>query len=77
MDFMKIDADFIINWCVEHNEITWLKAKAAEKKIGKDGKERAITFVEMKLDFVKKFMPELAPKAKEKKPTMFDRIAAL
>lgn len=39
--------------------------------------EQPITFIEIKKDFVDKFMPEIAPKAKEAKPTMYEKIAAL
>lgn len=57
-------------------------------KVMKDGKKvadktaeptiemRPITFVQIKTDFVNKFMPEIAPK-KESKPTMYDLISAL
>jgi hypothetical protein len=56
---------------------------------GEDGKVRAdksqepkiemrkITFIQIKTDFVNKFMPEIAPKAKAKKASMYDIIAAL
>lgn len=47
--------------------------KTKEPKI----EERPISFIQLKVEFVEKFMPELAPKAKEKKPTMYDLIAAL
>ena len=39
--------------------------------------KRPITFMQIKLDFVDKFMPEIKPKAKEKKPNMYDLIASL
>ena len=38
---------------------------------------RPITFIQIKTDFVNKFMPEIAPKKKEAKPTMYELIAAL
>ena len=77
MDYMKINSDYIIDWCVKNGEVAWLKATAAKKFPTEDGKERSISFVELKLAFVEKFMPEIAPQKKEKKPSMFDRIAAL
>ena len=40
-------------------------------------KKHPITFVELKMEFVEKFMPEIAPKAKEKKPSFHDTIANL
>lgn len=58
-------------------------------KVEKDGKKvadksqkptieyRPITFIKLKTEFVNNFMPEIAPKAKAKEPTMFDKIAAL
>lgn len=39
--------------------------------------KRRITFIQLKQEFVAKFMPEIAPKTKSKKATMFDLIAAL
>lgn len=57
-------------------------------KVEKDGKKvvdksakpnielRPITFIQLKNNFVAKFMPELMPK-KEKKATMYDLIKAL
>lgn len=38
---------------------------------------RPISFVQLKIDFVNEFMPEIAPEKKDKKPNMFDMIAAL
>ena len=40
-------------------------------------KEVNIPYVELKNNFVNKFMPELAPKANAKKPSMYDMIANL
>lgn len=92
MDFKTMNIDDIIAWCKENNQVEWLKAEAAKKttkKIypkGADGKKdktatptlvsQPITFVEIKMDFVNKFMPEIAPK-KQHKANMFERIAAL
>lgn len=38
---------------------------------------RPISFIQIKTDFVDKFMPELAPKKKAKEPNMYDLIANL
>lgn len=58
-------------------------------KVEKDGKKvadksakptvelRPITFIQLKSNFVNTFMPEIAPKKKEAKPTMYDLINAL
>lgn len=40
-------------------------------------KQHPITFIELKTKFVEKFMPELAPKAKDKKPSFHDKIKNL
>lgn len=47
--------------------------KSATPKIEK----RSISFIQIKMDFVNKFMPEIIPEKKEKGKTMFDKIAAL
>lgn len=38
---------------------------------------RPISFIQIKTDFVEKFMPEIAPKKQAKAPTMYDLIAKL
>lgn len=38
---------------------------------------RPISFIQIKKNFVDKFMPEIAPTKKDKKPNMFDLIASL
>lgn len=73
----EIDLEYIIgyvqnegNWAVE-----WLKEIAnKEMPPNKSGKPRKITFIEIRNEFVKHFMPELLPPPKEKKPSMYDRI---
>ena len=87
---MKIED--IINWCKANNQVAWLKAEMAKntpckvypKVNGKADKSqeptieyRKITFIQIKTDFVNAFMPELAPKAKEKKKSMYDLVAEL
>lgn len=47
--------------------------KTAEPKIEK----RPISFIQLKIDFVDKFMPEIAPEKKSKEPTFYDRIKNL
>jgi hypothetical protein len=78
MEYRDIKVDDIINWCVKHNETEWLKRTADKVIPNKDGEgEHRITFIELKLEFVKKFMPEIAPESKPKRPSMYDRIKAL
>lgn len=50
----------------------WRTDKTGEPKI----EMRPISFIQIKIAFVNKFMPEIAPKAK-KKESMYDRIMAL
>ena len=92
MNYKTMSIDDIIIWCQENNQIAWLKEEGARKvackvypKVnGKADKTQApkietrkITFIQIKKDFVEKFMPEIAPKAKAKEPTMYEKIAAL
>lgn len=77
MDYMKITIDDIIKWCVDNNQVEWLKATAKKTFTNEEGKERKISFIEIKNEFCIKFMPEIAPKKKEKKPSMYELIASL
>jgi hypothetical protein len=78
MDYKTMKIENIIEWCVANKQVEWLKAEVAKPFYNKDGSARKITFVELKINFVRKFMPEIAPKATgEKKPTMFELIDAL
>lgn len=47
--------------------------KSAKPKVEK----RPITFIQIKIAFCEKFMPEIMPKKKDKKPSMYDLIASL
>ena len=76
--------DITFDYIVEYvkgkgtEDVQWLK-ELAEKPVApdKNGKERKISFIEIRKEFVIKYIPALAPKPKEKKPTMLERIAAL
>lgn len=76
MNYKDMKIEDIIAWCQANKQTDWLKAQAT-KTFTKDGKERKITFIELKLAFVKEFMPEIAPKAQPKKPSMYELIAKL
>lgn len=73
----EINLEYIIsyvqnegNWAIE-----WLKEVVnREMPPNKKGKPRKVTFIEIRNEFVRRFMPELMPPAKEKKPSMYDRI---
>ena len=77
MNYKDMKIEDIIDWCTKNKEVAWLKETAAKTYETKDGKKRNISFIELKLEFVKKFMPEIAPKAQAKKPTMYELIAKL
>ncbi len=77
MNYKDMTIEDIISWCQENKQVDWLKETAAKVYKTEDGKERRISFIELKLEFVKKFMPSIAPKAQPKKPSMYDLIKAL
>ena len=79
MNYKDMTIDDIIQWCQENgkDKVDWLKATAAKTFPKEDGTTRKITFIELKLEFVREFMADIAPKAKPKKPSMFDKIGAL
>ena len=74
MDYQHMKIEHIIEWCKENNQVEWLK-EAASRTITTEKGERRITFIELKLEFVKKFMPDIAPKSH--KPSMYELIAKL
>lgn len=49
----------------------------ADKTSPKVKVKQPISFIQIKIDFVNEFMPEIAPAKKDKKPTMYDLIAEL
>lgn len=49
----------------------------ADKNSQKVKERKPITFIQIKTDFVNKFMPEIAPKKKAKEKNMYDIIAEL
>jgi hypothetical protein len=77
MNYQTMKLENIIDWCKENKQVAWLKATAATTYTNEDGSTRKITFFEIKKAFAEKFMPEILPKAKVKKPSMYDIIAAL
>lgn len=89
MEYKDMKLDDIIDWCVANKQTEWLKEFAATPIITKDKKKNVVldengmpkthtpTFIEIKLAFVDKFMPSIAPERKPKKPSMYDRIANL
>ena len=77
MNYKDMKIEDIIAWCQENNQVEWLKQAASKTYTTENGKERRISFIELKLEFVRKFMADIAPKAKPKKPSMYDLINSL
>ena len=48
-----------------------------DKTSPKEKVSQPISFVQLKYDFCRQFMPDIIPVAKDKEPTMFEIIAAL
>jgi hypothetical protein len=73
-----INLEVIIEYCKEKGEIDWLKSTINEEVApDKRGRNRKKSFIELRKEFVIKFMPEFAPMAQPKKPSMYDIINAL
>ena len=53
------------------------KKTVADKEQPYKIEKRPISFIQIKMEFVDKFMPEIKPIAKGKKPTMYDIIKNL
>lgn len=80
MNYNTMKIEDIIDYCQKQGPeaVAWLKETASKTFTNEEGKERRISFFELKIEFVKKFMPEIAPKAgAPKKPSMYDTIAGL
>ena len=77
MDYKSMKIENIIEWCKANGQVAWLKEIAAKKIPTKDGGTRSISFIEIKVAFAQKFMPEIMPKSKPKQPTMYELIANL
>lgn len=91
MNYKDMKIEDIIDWCKENGQdkVDWLKEFVATPIPSKDKKKNPIlnedgtpvthtpTFIEIKLAFCDKYMKEIAPKRKPKKPSMYDLIAKL
>lgn len=76
MNYKTMKIEDIIEWCKANGQVAWLKETAA-KTFPTESGTRNITFIEIKIAFAQKFMPEIMPKGKPKKPTMYELIAKL
>ena len=72
-----ITLEYIMAYCKERGEsaVMWLKGIANTQGLtDKNGKERKITFIEIRQAFIKAYMPELVKEPQEKKPSMYELI---
>jgi hypothetical protein len=75
-----IDGEFVVNYCKGQGQegVAWLKEiYARPKKKDKNGVERAISFIEVRNEFARKYFPHLAPKRKSKRQTIKDMLDTL
>ena len=69
MDYKTLNFEQIVNWCKENKQTAWLKDYADANP--------GFSFLSLKKAFAAKFMPNIIPNAKAKKPSMLDIIASL
>ena len=80
VEVKEISFDYIIDYVKEKGkaDIAWLKELANSEVIDKkSGKIRNISFIEVRNQFARKYLPEIVPAPKELKPTMKERLAQL
>lgn len=77
-DVKALNIDAIIELVKAHSDEAWLKSLAQEKRTDKNGKERKISFVEIRSAVINRYdeLKELRPKV-QKKDTFYERIAKL
>lgn len=74
----EIKFDDIVEYCKKNKQVDWLKEVALKEGLtNKNGKERKVSFIELRNEFCRKFFPDLAPQSKPKKPSMYEVIAGL
>ena len=64
MDYKTLKYPQLEDWCFENGKEDWLEAHLD------------MSFMALKYEFAKTFMPEILPVAQPKKPTMRDRFNA-
>ena len=77
MDYKSMKFDDIVKWCVENKEVEWLKKEVNKTYTTKKGEEKDMPFIQLKRNFCEKFMADLLPVKKEKKPSMRDIVKGL
>ena len=75
-----INGDFVLDYCKERGgeAVEWLKeVYNTPVKADKNGRERTISFIEVRNRFVQRYFPALLPKSGKKKKTLKDRLNEL
>ena len=75
-DWLKAEAAKLVP-CKVYPKVLKDGKKVADKSAKPTVEMRPISFIQLKTNFVNTFMPEIAPKKKESKPTMYELIKAL
>lgn len=66
----SIDQEFMIKYCQEHGQVEWLKEQVQKTYIDKKGKERRVSWVQVRSKFEAKFFPK-------KTTSFYDRVMGL
>jgi hypothetical protein len=80
LEVKEISFDYIIDYVKEKGkaDIAWLKDLADQQVADKkSGAKRNISFVEIRNEFARKYLPEIVRPPKQTKPTMKERLAKL
>lgn len=81
IDWLKKTASKEVNYevypRVSYTDANGKKKWKADKSQKPEIKKGKISFIQIKIAFYEKFFPEMIPTAKDKKPSMYDRIKAL
>lgn len=76
VDWLKAEMQKLVP-CKVYPKVVVDGKKVTDKSAAPTIEKRPITFIQVKNDFVNTFMPEIAPKKQNKKPTMYELVAAL
>ena len=79
-DIKELTYDYIEEYVAAKgkDDIEWLVSHLdKEVKPDKKGNKRRISFIELRKEFILKYIPELMPEKKPKEPTMYERMEAL
>lgn len=76
VDWLKAEAAKKVS-CKVYPRVEKDGKMVVDKKAAPTIVKRPITFIQIKMDFVNTFMPEIAPKKKAAEPTFYERIANL